>query len=205
MSRNGAVIRVQGNKYKKKEWDNKPASHKYIKEVIRVSENQIIWGCNYYLFPFTSGRIVWDKVNDGSDQSDCEIAFNSLTERVDIFRFMWRGMFQGKSIKEGHIQQGNKKLNETRIHPTQKPVALYRWLVQNYAKPGDLILDTHTGSASSLISYEIEGFKYHAYELDKDYYKDSTARLIKARDKRDLNAMLKPIKDNTDYLKDVKK
>ena len=129
------------------------------------------------IFHFGGGRIVWDKCNDGSDQSGAEIAYCSLNNRVDIVRFMWRGMFQGKSIAEGTVQQGNKKLNEKRIHPCQKPVAVYEWILQNYAKPGDLILDTHVGSGSSLIACHRMGFEYVGFELDADYYRQSNERL----------------------------
>lgn len=88
---------------------------------------------------------------------------------------------QGKSISEGHIQQGNKKLNEKRIHPTQKPVALYKWLLQKYAKPGDLIIDTHVGSGSSLIAcYEL-GFDYAGFEIDKHYYELAQERIKEAK------------------------
>ena len=93
-----------------------------------------------------------------------------MTNRVDIFRFMWRGMLQGKSIAEGWIQQGNKQLNEKRIHPTQKPVALYEWMLSKYANQGDKILDTHVGSASSLIACHNLGFEYVGFEIDKYYY-----------------------------------
>ena len=129
------------------------------------------------IFLCGGGRIVWDKCNDGSDQSGAEIAYCSLNNRVDIVRFMWRGMFQGKSISEGTVQQGNKKLNEKRIHPCQKPVAVYEWILQNYAKPGDLILDTHVGSGSSLIACHRMGFEYVGFELDADYYRQSSERL----------------------------
>lgn len=125
--------------------------------------------------------IIWDKCNDGSDQSDAEIAFNSLTRRVDIFRYMWRGMFQGKSIAEGTVQQGNKKLNEKRIHPTQKPVNLYRWICHKYLQKGMKILDTHVGSASSLIAYEEYGLEYVGYEINKDYYDSAQKRLNEFR------------------------
>lgn len=96
---------------------------------------------------------------------------------VRLFRFMWNGMMQGKSIKEGHIQQGDKRLNEKRIHPTQKPVALYKWILQNYAKPGDLILDTHVGSASSLIACYDMGIDYVGFEIDAKMYNDANKRL----------------------------
>lgn len=134
-------------------------------------------GVTTSIFLCGGGRIVWDKCNDGSDQSGAEIAYCSLNNRVDIVRFMWRGMFQGKSISEGTVQQGNKKLNEKRIHPCQKPVAVYEWILQNYAKPGDLILDTHVGSGSSLIACHRMGFEYVGFELDADYYRQSNERL----------------------------
>lgn len=84
---------------------------------------------------------------------------------------------QGKSIEEGHIQQGNKALNEKRIHPTQKPVALYKWLLMKYAKSGDKILDTHVGSASSLIACHSLGFDCVGFEIDKHYYRLASDRV----------------------------
>lgn len=175
--KNGTMIYVNDGCYINRGWDNKPAGKEYFEELVRISNNQIIFGCNYFDYPLIGGRIIWDKCNDGSDQSDAEIAYNSLNNRVDIFRYMWRGMFQGKSITEGHIQQGNKKLNEKRIHPTQKPVALYEWILSRYAKDGDIILDTHVGSASSLIACRNTNHKYVGFELDKHYYELSKERL----------------------------
>ena len=149
----------------------------YFDELIRISKNQIIWGCNYFDYQFGPGRIIWDKCNAGSDFSDCEIAYCSLHDSVRLFRYMWNGMLQGKSIFEGWIQQGNKKLNEKRIHPTQKPIALYKWLLTKYAMPGDKILDTHVGSASSLIACHDLGFYYIGFEKDKYYYEAAIKRL----------------------------
>lgn len=149
----------------------------YFKELFRVSKEQIIWGCNYFDYPFRPGRIVWDKCNGNSDFSDCEIAYCSMHNSVRLFSYMWNGMFQGKSISEGTVQQGNKSLNEKRIHPTQKPVALYEWLLNRYAKPGDIILDTHVGSASSLIACYRTNHPYVGFELDKHYYDLSKKRL----------------------------
>ncbi|HEL1795896.1 DNA methyltransferase [Streptococcus suis] len=149
----------------------------YFDELFRVSKNQIIWGVNYFQYDFGPGRIVWDKVNGQSSFSDCEIAYCSMHDSVRLFRYMWNGMMQGKSIAEGHVQQGNKRLNEKRIHPTQKPVNLYRWLVQKYAKEGDRILDTHVGSASSLIAFEEAGLEYVACEKDEQIYQLALARL----------------------------
>lgn len=178
---NGKLTLVPSGNYGKKDWDNEPAGKEYFKELLRVSKNQIIWGENYFGEVFGPGRIIWDKCNDGTDQSDCEIAYNSLTDRVDIFRYMWRGMFQGKSITEGYIQQGDKSKNEKRIHPTQKPVPLYKWLLLKYATVGDRILDTHVGSASSLIACHEMGFEFMGFEIDKDYYNLSSIRLDKVK------------------------
>lgn len=175
--KNGSKIFVKDGQYENRNWDNEPPSEDYFNELMRVSKNQIIFGCNYFDYPLIGGRIVWDKCNDGSDQSDAEIAYCSMNDRVDIFRYMWRGMFQGKSITEGTTQQGNKRLNEKRIHPTQKPVALYEWLLSRYAKPNDIILDTHVGSASSLIACHNTNHKFVGFELDEYYYKVSKQRL----------------------------
>jgi len=164
----GAVISTTGvlrHRFKSEHWSvpNQP----YFDELLRVSKNQIIWGYNYYsISNLGSGRIVWDKVNDASSFSKCEIAYCSLHKSVQIFRYMWNGMLQG--------DMANKEL---RIHPTQKPVKLYKWLLHNYAKKGDLILDTHVGSASSLIACYDMGFDAVGFELDKDYYEASKKRL----------------------------
>ena len=132
---------------------------------------------NYFDYSFGSGRIVWDKVNGQSSFSDCEIAYCSYHDSTRLFRYMWNGMMQGKSISEGHIQQGNKALNEVRIHPTQKPVNLYIWLLQTYAKKGDKILDTLVGSASSLIACQELGFEYIGCELDQAIFNLAQQRL----------------------------
>lgn len=152
-------------------------SKEYFKELLRVSKHQIVWGINYFDVFLGPGRIVWDKCNGESSFSDCEIAYCSMHNSVRMFKYMWNGMMQGKSISEGHVQQGNKKLNEIRIHPAQKPVNLYKWLLKNYAKDGFKILDTHVGSASSLIACHDLGFEYVGFEKDKTIYKNSLKRL----------------------------
>ena len=141
------------------EWE--VPDNEYFDELFRISKHQIIFGVNYFDYSFGAGRIVWDKVNGESSFSDCEIAFCSFHDSVRLFRYMWNGMMQGKSISEGHIQQVN----------------LYRWLIQKYAKEGYKILDTHVGSASSLIAFEEAGLEYVGFEKDEQIFKSALARL----------------------------
>lgn len=142
----------------------------YFKELFRVCRHYIVWGCNYFDYQFSTGRIVWDKCNGNSSFSDCEIAATNLFSSVRMFRYMWSGMMQGKSITEGDTMQGNKSLNEKRIHPTQKPVALYDWIFKNYAEPGQKILDTHLGSGSSRIAAYEAGLGFIGFEIDPFYF-----------------------------------
>lgn len=139
----------------------------YFSELFRVSKHQIIWGVNYYAQYIPAvGRIVWDKRNDTSSFSKCEIASHSFGVRVDLFRYEWNGMLQE-----------NMRDKEHRIHPCQKPTALYRWILEHYAKEGDKILDTHLGSGSIAIACHEMGFSLDAWELDVDYYTAASARL----------------------------
>lgn len=148
----------------------------YWNELNRIANRYIIWGCNYFPFSYHSGRIIWDKVNDSSDYSDCELAATNIFDHVRVFRYMWNGMMQGESVTNGTKMQGNKKLNELRIHPTQKPVALYKWLLKKYAKPGDKIFDSHMGSQSSRVAAHEMGFDYWGCELDGDYFQEGNKR-----------------------------
>lgn len=177
--KNGTIKRVKSKMTGNTDWNIAPGKE-YFKELFRVSKHQIIWGVNYLDLPEeynSGGRIVWDKCNEGTDQSDCEIAYNSLNNKVDIFRYMWRGMMQGKNITEGHIQQGDKSKNEVRIHPTQKPVYLYKWTLKSFAKTGWKILDTHVGSASSLVACHEMGFEFMGFETEKRHFIDGNNRL----------------------------
>ncbi len=174
---NGTKLPVVDGQYVKKDWDREPAPPEYFEELQRVSKHQIIWGVNYYHIMRSGGRIVWDKVNDGAHQSGAEIAYCSLNNRVDLVRYMWRGMMQGVSITRGMEAQGNKKLNERRIHPTQKPVKLYEWLLSKYAKDGDSILDTHMGSGSVALACHKRGCHLTAVELDPDYFQAAVERI----------------------------
>lgn len=159
-------------------WDNKTPSKRYFKELMRVSKNQIIWGGNYFIEHLHNTRcmIVWRKLNTGSF-ADCELAWTSFNSSVREFTFMWNGMCQGRSISEGHIMQGNKALNEQRIHECQKPIALYRWLLMHYANPGMKILDTHLGSASSAIAAHDCGMaEFVGCEADKHHFINGSNR-----------------------------
>lgn len=149
-----------------KSWDSNPPNQNYFDELFRVSQNQIIFGANYFIDKInipSMGWIFWDKKNGESDFSDGELAFTSFNKGLRKFEWLWNG-FQ-------------KQRPEIRIHPTQKPVALYHWLLKNYAKQGDKILDTHVGSASSLIACYDMGFDYIGFELDKEYFEQATERL----------------------------
>ena len=142
----------------------------YFDELNRVAQKIIVWGCNYYKYIFPPGRIVWDKCNGESSFSDCEIAATNCHDSVRLIRYMWNGMMQGKSIADGATQQGDKRKNEKRIHPTQKPVALYAWIFARYAKPGDKIIDTHLGSGSSRIAAYDAELDFVGCEINKDYF-----------------------------------
>ena len=151
----------------------------YFRELLRVSKHYIVWGCNYFDFSFAHGRIVWDKCNCKSSFSDCEIAATDLIDSVRLFPFMWNGMCQGLSITYGRTMQGNKALNEVRIHPTQKPVALYSWIFQKFAKPGWKVLDTHLGSGSSRIAAYGLGIDFYGCEIDRKYFDAQNERFAR--------------------------
>ena len=176
--KNGTWLYVREHNYGKKDWDAEIPPPEFFDELRRVSRNQIIWGANY--FGLKGGMIVWDKMNGETDQYGCEIAYQSFDQRTDVVHFMWSGMFQGEvcsvDLSKAYRQQGNKKLNERRIHPCQKPVALYVWLLQRYAKEGDRIFDPMMGSQSSRIACHKLGFDYVGCELDKDYFEKGCER-----------------------------
>jgi site-specific DNA-methyltransferase (adenine-specific) len=142
-------------------FENIAPDDEYYCELARVSKNQIIWGGNF--LGLCGGVIVWQK--NGTAFGEAEVAICSTHKSVKVFEYTWNGM----------IQQ-NMKDKEIRIHPTQKPVALYKWLLHNYAKQGDKILDTHLGSGSSRIAAYDMGFDFTAFELDKEYFEAQEKR-----------------------------
>ncbi len=171
--KNGRRLYISsGRKHAVKNWDDERPGKDYFNELIRVSKNQIIFGGNHFadLLPASSGWIVWDKVNYASDQSDCELIWTSFKRGCRKVEFMWNGFQQGRSIAEGRIAQGNKKLNEKKIHPTQKPVALYKWLLREYASDCHSVIDTHLGSGSSRIACYDAGKEFLGFEIDQDYF-----------------------------------
>jgi len=153
--------------YGAKEWDKQPPNDEYFRQLFRVSKNQIVWGANHFIskMPFDSSCwIVWDKDNSGNF-ADCELAWTSFDTAVRKFQWRWNGMLQQ-----------NMKDKEERIHPTQKPVKLYRWVLDNYTSEGDLILDTHLGSGSIAIACHQMKRKLIAYEIDAEYYQKACKR-----------------------------
>ncbi len=144
----------------KKTWDDNIPTDDYFKQLFRVSKNQIIWGGNYFPLPPTKCFLIWDKKQpENISFASCEYAWTSLDEVAKTF------------------YMSPMNTGEYRIHPTQKPVALYSWILSKYAKKGDKILDTHVGSGSSLIACHNAGFDYIGFELDKQYYEQANKRL----------------------------
>jgi len=150
--------------------DARPPDADYFSELIRISKNQIIFGANHFIskIPIDSPCwIAWDKENGANDFADFELAWTSFKTAARKFSFRWQGMLQGN--------MANKEL---RIHPTQKPIALYMWILTNYAKQGDKILDTHLGSGSSRIAAYNLGFDFTGYEIDADYFAAQEERFL---------------------------
>lgn len=148
-------------------WSQKKTPPDYFKELLRVSKNQIVWGGNYFTdyLPSSQCWLVWDKNNTGRF-ADAELAWTSFNSAVRIYKYTWNGMIQECGYE-----------HEFRIHPTQKPIALYEWLINKYAKGNDIILDTHVGSASSLIACHRTRHKFVGFEIDETYYKEAKERL----------------------------
>lgn len=149
-------------------YDDKIMNKEYFDELFRISKNQIVWGANHFIskIPFDSSCwIVWDKKNGLSDFADCELAWTNFNTAVRKFSFRWQGMLQE-----------NMKNKEYRIHPNQKPVALYKWCLKNYASPGRKLFDSHSGSGSFRIAAYDLGFDLISCEKDKIYFESNNKR-----------------------------
>jgi len=161
--------RVKANKYKNSNWDDSIPNDEYFIELIRVSKQQIVWGGNYFPILWNNGCkgfIFWYKGNPVPNFADGELAYTSFNKVAKQFDFRYYGALQGKTSADD------------KIHPTQKPKELYRWLLDNYAQEGDKILDTHLGSGSIAIACHDYGFELTACELDKEYYDKAIQRII---------------------------
>ena len=164
----GQKEKKQGKKsdrkhHKEKNWDNKIPNKEYFTELQRVSKNQIIWGANYFVKHLTKGTkgwVVWFKGQIGLTMSDCELAYSSFQKPTRVV----------------NINRVDLLIQKT-IHPTEKPIRLYQWLLDNYAKEGDTILDTHLGSGSIAIACHNLGFDLTGYEIDKEYFEAATKRI----------------------------
>jgi site-specific DNA-methyltransferase (adenine-specific) len=157
--------------FRRENWDLERPSKEYFDELRRVSKNQIIWGGNYFsdMLPAFRCFISWDKTIHGNSYADCELAWTSFDQVARYFR--------------ENIAQTN---SEGRIHPTQKSIKLYSWLLHNYAKPGDKILDTHLGSCSIAIACHYAGYHLTGCELDEDYFKAGVERVKRETAQRDM-------------------
>lgn len=178
----------RNTKHKRIEWNDSIPEPEYFKELYRVSKNQIIWGVNYF-HPFVSvpGRIVHykkpvQKLEEGKIRfCPCDLASQSFNKRIEYFEYTWYGNHQGNAVNWNNVGI------DARIHPTQKPIALYRWLLQTYAKEGDKILDTHLGSGSIAIACHYLGFDLTACEIDPDYYEPAMDRIERETRQQEFN------------------
>ena len=165
----GASEMQMGNNAKKKwskgkNWDNETPTAEYWTELFRVSKNQIVWGGNYFDLPLTKSWIIWDKNNGESGFADGEMAWTSFKKPMRIRKIHWTGSASNWEDTNG------------KIHPTQKPLKLYDWLLKEFAEQGDLILDTHLGSGSSRIAAYKGGFNFVGFEIDQEYYEKQEKR-----------------------------
>ena len=165
-------VLAKSQEYTPKDWDSKAPDKEFFNELFRVCRHVIIWGANHFIENLprqnASCWVVWDKENGENDFADCELAWTSFPTAVRRLRYKWHGMLQE-----------NMAQKEERIHPTQKPVALYRWIFDRYAKPGDKILDTHLGSGSSRIAAYDAGLDFVGYEIDKEYFEKQEERFAR--------------------------
>lgn len=169
--------RYKANKYKNSNWDDAIPTDEYFIELMRISKNQIVWGGNYFPFLWKDGCkgfVFWYKGNPVPNFSDGELAWTSFNKVAKQIDYRYYGNLEGKTSASD------------KVHPTQKPVHLYKWLLKNYAEEGDKIIDTHLGSGSIAIACDELGFDLTACEIDKDYFDKANKRLEPYRKQRTL-------------------
>lgn len=174
LSMGGSLNVNSKTKFKTKEWDSDRVDKRSLKEVLRISNNQVFWGYNYYsdLLPPCKGFIYWNKMNHHENRSDGELAWTSFDKLSRHFEYMWDGNRYG--FKNGKINGVGQ--STIRIHPTEKPQSLYKWLLKNYAEPNQKIFDGWGGSMSIAIACWDLGFDLDIIELDTDYFNDAVQR-----------------------------
>ena len=159
---------AEAKEYTRMDWDNSAPSAEYFSEIMRVSKHQVIFGANHFVEHLRNSScwIVWDKDNGENDFADCELAWCSFSSAVRRFKFRWQGMLQQ-----------DMKNKETRIHPTQKPVRLFEWILEKYAEPGWKIMDPFLGSGSTAIAAERLGFDFIGVEREQSYFEAALDRI----------------------------
>jgi len=198
--KNGAALKIKSANYQKKEWDSKPPNDNYFLELCRVTVYQVIFGANYFKFivgevfkpprrdkyhefltAHPIGWIIWDKVNGSNDFNDCELIYTTFKFKSFVVYYMWNGMMQGvevsTSLQKARIQIGDKKLNEKRMHPTQKPVKIYKWLFNYLNLFGKSVLDTNLGLFSIVIAAHDAQCDLVACDNDREYFDKGVKRV----------------------------
>lgn len=181
LQKNGKRLNANNRKnYTPKNWDKEVPTQEYYDELCRVSKNQIIFGIEYTNWQNVgTGRIVWDKcVPEGLSFKKTETMYCSSISNTITIKLLWTGFNQAKSLAEPTVQQGNKKLNEIRIHPTHKPILLYKLLLKTFCAPNSKILDTHVGGGSIRIACYDMNMHFEGYEIDEEYYAKQQARFL---------------------------
>jgi len=164
----GAGI-CKNNNYKIRNWDNKPLQSYQFNEIARISRNQILFGANYYsnILPQSNLWIVWDKQTGKNNFADAELIYTSFDGAIRIFRYVWRGLFQEKMGKH----------KEERVHPTQKPLPLMKWIINKFSDPDDIILDPFCGSGTTCVAAKMLGRRYIGIDFVQDYCDIAQQRL----------------------------
>ena len=196
--------RSRSKKYGIDLWSQLAPESNFFTELKRISKHQIIFGANYFPeivgVPFNPPRrtdfdaflrihnkhwLIWDKCNTTNNFNDCELAWFSHKAESFLYQFMWNGMMQGAGVFKGALQQGDKSKNQKRIHPTEKPIALYKFLLHRFARPGFKIVDTHVGSGSHRLAIDEMNMKlkFIGFEISPTYFNDQQTRydLVKSQ------------------------